>query len=105
MHFNVFRGDFKVQFKHEIVLEGQFKHDNASVFNLFYNMTLSMLRRSVTLHERTGKMIYHRILWSKCGFVCMFSRMYAKAFIIICSHLMNAVLIWNQYYRIIKCCS
>ena len=73
--FNVCRGDFEVQFKHEIVLESQFKHDNLSVFRIFYNMTLSMLKMSISLHERTEKMIYHRILWSKSPFISIFSRM------------------------------
>ena len=71
--FNVCRGNFDVQFKHETVIELQFEHDNLSVFTIFYNMTLSMLRKSTMWHEEkeTGKTIYHRILWSKSAFICM----------------------------------
>lgn len=67
--FVVCRGDFEVQFKHENIVESQFKHDTVSVFQLFYDMTSTMLRRSILLNERTRRVIYHRMLWSKSKMV------------------------------------
>ena len=62
--FYVYRGDFKVQFEHPHALD-PVKNDNVSIFCLFYDMTISMFKRSTRSNEKAGKFIYHKILWSK----------------------------------------
>jgi len=68
----VYRGDFPVPFKHDDIPAVfykqdtvQFKDDNVSVFQLLYDMTSVMLKKSTKLNEKAGKFIYHKILWSK----------------------------------------
>lgn len=76
------RGDFEVQFYHPNTYESRIKHENVSVFQLFYDMTnTTMFKRSIQSNEKEGKLVYHRvyhrIFWSKSVFYrCVYNYMY-----------------------------